>query len=299
MNNRKQCNPLLIVVALSLLAPAITWAAYPAEVSRTGETKCYNIAGFRIPCNGTGQDGDIRAGMPWPWPRFIDNRDGTVTDRLTGLDWTKDAGAVKPWPEAFDYVKALTTGGHSDWRLPNAIELQSLIDDSRAYPALPRPNPFRNVWSTGCDMSLTSCDYTTSDAWVMHMGDGVVFYEGRTDNVFIWPVRSETCGASYDSYNKSSMGLQSMDRAATVASGKNHDGDFDYHFALGLFNGSALADLNPMLSTGKVLPSDSSRDGAVNWQLALDYIKKLNNERYLGYSDWRLPNKNVPRRLCK
>ena len=143
MNNRKQCNPLLIVVALSLLAPAITWAAYPAEVSRTGETKCYNIAGFRIPCNGTGQDGDIRAGMPWPWPRFIDNRDGTVTDRLTGLDWTKDAGAVKPWPEAFDYVKALTTGGHSDWRLPNAIELQSLIDDSRAYPALPRPNPKR------------------------------------------------------------------------------------------------------------------------------------------------------------
>ena len=288
---------MIIAVALGLLLPKPARAAYPAEIFCTGQTKCYNIVGFRIPCNGTGQDGDIRAGMPWPWPRFIDNWDGTATDRLTGLEWTKDAGAVKPWPEAFDYVKALTTGGHSDWRLPNAIELQSLIDDSRAYPALPRPAPFRNVWSFGCDASLTSCDYATSDIWVMHMGNGVVFYEGRMDNVFIWPVRSETCGASYDLNNKSFIGLQSIDRASTVASDKNHAGEFDYHFALGLFNGSAFADLNPMLSTGKDLPSDSIQDGAVNWRLALDYIKKLNEDSYLGYADWRLPNKNELRSL--
>ncbi len=33
-------------------------------------------------------------------------------------------------------------------------------------------------------------------------------------------------------------------------------------------------------------------DGMVTWQHALDYIKKLNRESYLGYSDWRLPNVN-------
>jgi len=297
MDKKFSSGLMIIAVALGLMPPAYARAAYPAEVFRTGETKCYNVVGLRIPCSGTGQDGDIRAGTAWPWPRFIDNWDGTVTDRLTGLEWTRDAGAVKPWPEAFDYVKALTTGGHSDWRLPNAVELQSLIDDSRAYPAIPWPNPFINVWSFGCDMSLTSCDYTTSDAWAMHMGNGVVFYEGRTDNVFIWPVRSETCVASYGSYNKSFMGLQSMDRAPAVVSHKYHDGEFDYHFALGLFNGEALADLNPLLSTGKNLPADSTRDGAVNWRLALDYIKKLNAESYLGHADWRLPNKNELRSL--
>jgi hypothetical protein len=33
-------------------------------------------------------------------------------------------------------------------------------------------------------------------------------------------------------------------------------------------------------------------DGAVIWQHALDYVTKLNNENYLGYNDWRLPNRN-------
>jgi hypothetical protein len=33
-------------------------------------------------------------------------------------------------------------------------------------------------------------------------------------------------------------------------------------------------------------------DGKVSWQRALDYIKKLNSERYLNSDDWRLPNVN-------
>ncbi len=32
-------------------------------------------------------------------------------------------------------------------------------------------------------------------------------------------------------------------------------------------------------------------DGEVVFQRALDYITKLNSETYLGYNDWRLPNK--------
>ncbi len=31
-------------------------------------------------------------------------------------------------------------------------------------------------------------------------------------------------------------------------------------------------------------------DGTVTWQHALDYVAKLNAERYLGHDDWRLPN---------
>jgi hypothetical protein len=32
-------------------------------------------------------DGEIRAGVAWPTPRFTDNGDGTATDNLTGLTW--------------------------------------------------------------------------------------------------------------------------------------------------------------------------------------------------------------------
>ena len=31
-------------------------------------------------------------------------------------------------------------------------------------------------------------------------------------------------------------------------------------------------------------------DGFVTWQHALDYVKKLNSQNFLGYSDWRLPD---------
>lgn len=290
MEARKSWRLPALALALSLLQPLLARAGYPAEVFRTGRTTCYSIVGFRVPCPGTGQDGELQAGAPWPRPRFIDNFDGTVTDRLTGLEWMKNAGAVKPWPEAFDYVRGLTTGGHSDWRLPNVIELQSLIDDSRAYPALARPNPFWHVWSAGCDMSLTSCDYATSDAWAMHMGNGVVFYEGRTDDVFVWPVRSEACGTTGQTSNTHFTALH--------AGGADRGGGDDaYLFALGLASGEAPAAPPPLRFAGQDFPSDATRDGAVNWQRALDYIKKLNQESYLGYADWRLPNKNELRSL--
>ena len=34
---------------------------------------------------------------------------------------------------------------------------------------------------------------------------------------------------------------------------------------------------------------DTTRIGIVTWQLALDYVAKLNTEAYLNHKDWRLP----------
>lgn len=36
----------------------------------------------------------------------------------------------------------------------------------------------------------------------------------------------------------------------------------------------------------------SGQEGLAHWPTALDYVKKLNAENYLGYNDWRLPNLN-------
>jgi len=38
-------------------------------------------------------DGDVRAGVASPNPRFTDNNSGTVTDNLTGLVWIKNTNA--------------------------------------------------------------------------------------------------------------------------------------------------------------------------------------------------------------
>lgn len=64
---------------------------------------------------------------------FQDNQDGTITDKATGLIWQKaDSAAGMDWMEALEWAEDLELAGHSDWRLPSAKELQSIVDYSRA-----------------------------------------------------------------------------------------------------------------------------------------------------------------------
>ncbi|MGA9777373.1 MAG: DUF1566 domain-containing protein [Limisphaerales bacterium] len=70
---------------------------------------------------------------------FYDNGDGTITDHATGLIWSKaDSGRGLNWEQALAWVQQLNAKnylGHNDWRLPNAKELQSIVDYSR-IPAI-------------------------------------------------------------------------------------------------------------------------------------------------------------------
>ena len=64
---------------------------------------------------------------------FTDNKDGTITDKATGLMWqAADSTKGMNWEEALAYAENLTLGGYDDWRLPNAKELQSIVDYSRS-----------------------------------------------------------------------------------------------------------------------------------------------------------------------
>jgi hypothetical protein len=67
---------------------------------------------------------------------FHDNGDGTITDRATGLTWSKaDSGQAMNWQDALAWAEkknAEKVFGHDDWRLPSVKELQSIVDYSRA-----------------------------------------------------------------------------------------------------------------------------------------------------------------------
>ena len=64
---------------------------------------------------------------------FVDNGDGTIIDQATGLTWMQtDSGEGMDWPQALAYCENATAAGQSDWRLPNAKELQSIVDYSRS-----------------------------------------------------------------------------------------------------------------------------------------------------------------------
>ena len=83
---------------------------------------------------------------------FTDNNNGTISDHATGLMWSKvDSGDSQfssllsgykytdgslNWQEALAFVASINSGegyaGHTDWRLPNAKELHTIVDYSRA-----------------------------------------------------------------------------------------------------------------------------------------------------------------------
>ncbi|MCF7848372.1 MAG: sulfatase-like hydrolase/transferase [Kiritimatiellales bacterium] len=75
----------------------------------------------------------VRGNPDYGKNKFKDNGDGTIADKATGLTWMKaDNGKGMDWPTALEYAEGMEFAGHSDWRLPNAKELQSIIDYTRS-----------------------------------------------------------------------------------------------------------------------------------------------------------------------
>lgn len=86
----------------------------------------------------------VRGNTDYGVNKFTDNEDQTITDSATGLMWMKDdkgngtdtgprSGIT--WQDALEWAEAKNAEnylGYDDWRLPNAKELHSILDYSRA-----------------------------------------------------------------------------------------------------------------------------------------------------------------------
>lgn len=355
----------LLLTIFAALIPFTAFAATPLALTpQTGQTVCYDTAGALIACVGTGQDGSIRAGVTWPSPRFVDNSiaditDLSMTDKLTGLIWTKDANLMKTrdplfdqdynstnllespndgtvtWQHALDYVKKLNAEnylGHNDWRLPNVNELASLANKVQSLPT---------VWLNGQGFSSVQISYWSSStyasstagtkyAWKVNMSGSIGIGDKASNSYgYVWPVRSGISGA-FGSLGISKTGQSGCydEIGATInCVGTGQDGELQAGVAWPnprLLDNS-IADSSDMTLTdnlsGLIWAKDANlmktrdssfdqdydstsygesvADGAVTWQHALDYIKKLNTESYLGHNDWRLPNINELESLGK
>lgn len=152
---------------------------------------------------------DSHKGIASPNPRFTDNRNGTVTDDLTGLIWLQNANVAgaRTWADALNDVENLNRDGtmngtfagdksnggshQQDWRLPNRNELSSLTDSSNNNPALP-------AGYSGFFSSVQSDSYWSGDtlkggiayAWIVNMSDnGIMDTANKTEACYVWPVR--------------------------------------------------------------------------------------------------------------
>jgi len=84
----------------------------------------------------------VRGTTDYNTNEFIDNDDDTITDQSTELMWMAgdsghlNAGADENgelnWEQALQWAENLEHAGYNDWRLPNAKELQSIVDYTRS-----------------------------------------------------------------------------------------------------------------------------------------------------------------------
>ena len=78
----------------------------------------------------------VRGNPEYGKNNFKDNKGGTISDLATGLMWQQsDSQKAMSWEKSLSWVQQKNSENYlnySDWRLPNAKEIQSIVDYSRS-----------------------------------------------------------------------------------------------------------------------------------------------------------------------
>jgi formylglycine-generating enzyme required for sulfatase activity len=114
----------------------------------------------------------------------------TWKDPRTGLEWQCESAGEMSWHEALEYAKALSLDGKDDWRLPSALELETLLDRnslfSRMRPVMREEVPFRDIltyWSS------TTFEKHTNNAWVVMFDGAYVLSYYKSNSYYVRCVR--------------------------------------------------------------------------------------------------------------
>ena len=266
-----------------------------------------------MPCLGTGEDGDILAGVAWPSPRFEIVNLACIFDNLTGLTWARDTSALAAnWQQGVvNLPSTYFACGLDGWRIPNINELQSLINaeqpDNVSWLAL-QGFIFPFITDLSYWTSTSSAINPTVNAWVVDMVDGSAFPDNKGSIYFLWPVR----GTSNPSPPADIPPGQIAETGQITQYATYDDAYFaitptlnvgvpwpDQRFTLTYCDSTGpcteqLVDCDPNSPdvvtdnlTGLVWSENANLDGLKTWTNALTYTEDVT---VCGYVDWRLPN---------
>jgi hypothetical protein len=226
--------------------------------------------------------------------------------------WLKDANCAKTigynpdsspngqmsWLNALDFVAGINDGtfpscgaGYTDWRLPNVIELRSLINAGVPITAdWLQSQGFINVQTNDAYWSSTKSSrfdiFGLDEAWLVIMWNGEMWASDA--HRYVWTVRSTTTPPS-----------QLWKTGQTTSYYPGDDGDIqagvDWPVPRFTDNGDGTVTDN---LTDLIWLKDADCFGAMTWQEALDTIADFNAnpgnyscQEYTSlYTNWRLPN---------
>jgi hypothetical protein len=283
-------NPIRLLISCSIAMSAFaedgSVRPQPAALSYpmvdTGQDRCFSdTQEIAYPKPGEayhGQDAQFQGNQP----AYRDNGDGTVSDLVTGLMWVKtpELKNKSTFAEAVSGAAKCRVGGHSDWRLPTIKELYSLID-FRGYSARTQaqskpyidPRIFDFCYGNeSAGERLIDAQYWSATEYVgQTMGGnatvfGVNFADGRIKG---YP---KDFGGRRQGANR---------QFVRYVRGNPKYGKNDFQD-----NGDGtVTDLATDLMWAK---ADSGK--GMNWEDALAWVQKMNQDNHLGHNDWRLPN---------
>lgn len=269
-------------------------APNPQNCLQTGQTACHDESGLEVTCAGSGQDGEFRAGVEWPEPRF-ESGEETVVDRLTGLTWARDANLAELpmfWDEALAFVARMNRDGafgFSDWRLPNRRELRSLVSHQTKMPALPTGHPFRNVVASWY-WSSTSAAISPAHAWYVHMAGARMFYGRKDQSYLVWPVRGAANSALPATGQKSCFD-NSGRTIACRGSGQDGETRLGRAWPVNRFTAAGNVIIDRLTGLGWRRQATLT-DAPASWIEALAAVDELNRREAGQQTLWRLPNIN-------
>lgn len=137
----------------------------------------YGVSEF----NATAESRPVRCvrGQPLADSVFVAQAN-RVDDVTTGLTWEKTPSpSGKTWEEALAYCEGQTTDGYTDWRLPNVMELRTLVDYARIFPAI---DTTKFVESGVSYWTGSTCAGIPGVAWGVNFASGISANGDKPDN---------------------------------------------------------------------------------------------------------------------
>ncbi len=234
---------LLFAAALTLAAQGPgAWTIQ--RLPDTGQTRRYATA-----------DGDDSTVTMYP-PRFAVTGEGVATDLVTGLQWQREDGGEMKWADAAGYCRALGLGGLTGWRVPEPLELFTILNHGFTQPALD-PAVFARTGAEYWWAASARAD-NAGLAWAANAGGGIGAH----------PVTETVSAGGSKRFHTRCV--------RTVAEGRGVAAPFTD-------NGDGTVSDN---RTGLMWQKNEGA-AAVTWEEGLTYAKGL---RLGGYEDWRVPN---------
>jgi hypothetical protein len=225
-------------------------------------------------------------------PSYTDNGDGTITDNVTGLMWTKSPdldydGDIDYYDKvSFDeaplYADTMTVGGYTDWRVPTIKEQYSLIMFFGVDPS-----GYSGTSTSGLTpfIDTTYFDFNYGD---QNAGERIIDAQFVTTTLY----KGTTMGGNTTMFGTNFADGRIKGYPIGVMPGDTIPKQFYAYFVRGntsygvnsfIDNGDGTITDN---ATGLMWAQDDNGTG-VYWEDALTYAE---SSTLAGHNDWRLPN---------